>query len=126
MNLSVTERDPSEVGIDLAAVAEFVGQLGPLAVVDLETTGLPEDPTAEILEFGVVLLDPGRVATFQTLLQPAAPLPLLIQRLTGLSDADVASAPQLAESHADRYEPARRTSVLRLAGKSTPDRHPPP
>jgi len=97
VNLSVTEREPAEVGIDLDAVAEFVGQLGPLAVVDLETTGLPEDPTSEILEFGVVLLDPGRVATFQTLLAPAAPLPLLIQRLTGLSDADVASAPKLAE-----------------------------
>jgi len=39
-----------------------VARLGPLAVVDLETTGLPEDSEAEILEFGAVLLDPGRDA----------------------------------------------------------------
>ena len=70
MSLSIIERDPAEIGIDLAAVAELVGQLGPLAVVDLETTGLPDDPDSEILEFGVVLLDPGRVATFQSLVRP--------------------------------------------------------
>ena len=76
---------------------ELVGQLGPLAVVDLETTGLPDDPDSEILEFGVVLLDPGRVATFQSLVRPGRPLPLLIQRLTGLCDEDVADAPTLRE-----------------------------
>ncbi len=97
MSLSIEERDPDEVGIDLSAVAEIVTQLGPLAVVDLETTGLPDDPEAEILEFGVVLLDPGRVATFQSLLRPSRPLPLLIQRLTGLLDEDVAAAPSLRE-----------------------------
>jgi Rad3-related DNA helicase len=95
VNLSVEERDPAEVGIDLTAIAELVGQLGPLAVVDLETTGLPGEDASEILEFGVVLLDPGRVATFRTLLRPASPLPLLIQRLTGLADADVLGAPLL-------------------------------
>ena len=33
---------------------------GPLAVVDFETTGLAEDAAAEPIEFGAVLLDPGR------------------------------------------------------------------
>lgn len=97
MNLSVTECNPVDVGIDLSAVAELVGQLGPLAVVDLETTGLPREDASEILEFGIVLLDPGRVATFQSLLKPAAPLPLLIQRLTGLTDLDVLDAPLLRD-----------------------------
>jgi DNA polymerase-3 subunit epsilon len=97
VSLSIIERDPAEIGIDLSAVAELVGQLGPLAVVDLETTGLPDDPDSEILEFGVVLLDPGRVATFQSLVRPGRPLPLLIQRLTGLCDEDVADAPTLYE-----------------------------
>jgi len=97
VSLSIVERDPAEVGIDLSAVQELVGQLGPLAVVDLETTGLPDDPASEILEFGIVLLDPGRVATFESLVRPGASLPLLIQRLTGLSDEDVADAPLLRE-----------------------------
>jgi ATP-dependent DNA helicase DinG len=94
---SVEERDAGELGIDLGALSELVSQLGPLAVVDLETTGLPDDPAAEILEFGLVLLDPDRVATLQTLVQPTRPLPLLIQRLTGLCDDDVAEAPMLSE-----------------------------
>jgi ATP-dependent DNA helicase DinG len=97
VSLSIEERDPGEIGIDLSAVEELVTQLGPLAVVDLETTGLPDDPASEILEFGVVLLDPGRVATFQSLVRPGAPLPLLIQRLTGLCDEDVADAPLLRD-----------------------------
>ncbi|MEE2664718.1 MAG: helicase C-terminal domain-containing protein [Myxococcota bacterium] len=95
MGLSIEEQDPAQVGIDLSAVEELVGQLGPLAVIDLETTGLPDDPAAEILEFGLVLLDPGRVATFQSLVRPSQPLSLLIQRLTGLCDEDVADAPML-------------------------------
>jgi len=95
VGLSIEEQDPARIGIDLSAVGELVGQLGPLAVVDLETTGLPDDPAAEILEFGLVLLDPGRVATFQSLVRPSQPLALLIQRLTGLCDADVADAPML-------------------------------
>jgi len=97
LRLEILERDPAEVGIDLSAIGELLGQLGPIAVVDLETTGLHDDPVSEILEFGVVLLDPGRVATFQSLLRPGQPLPLLIQRLTGLSDEDVADAPLLRE-----------------------------
>ncbi len=67
--------------------------------MDLETTGLVHDPEAEILEVGVVLLDPGLdpIAVFQTLLRPSRPLPRAIQRLTGLGDDDVAGAPSLAE-----------------------------
>ena len=34
-------------------------ELGPLAIVDLETTGLAADDGAEILEFGALLVDPG-------------------------------------------------------------------
>jgi len=91
------ERDASELGIELGALRELCAQLGPLAIVDLETTGLPDDASSEILELGIVLLDPGRVATFQSLVRPSAPLPLLIQRLTGLVDDDVRDAPRLSE-----------------------------
>ena len=85
----------AELGVDLEVLAEFAAQIGPLAIVDLETTGLSDDPAAEILEFGVVLVDADNVGTFQTLLRPSRSLPLLIQRLTGLTDADVKSAPLL-------------------------------
>ena len=97
--MQIHRRDPSELGIDLAALAPFASAMGPLAIVDLETTGLPDDPAAELLELGVVLLDAGssEVSTLDTLVRPSQPLPLLIQRLTGLTDADVADAPAAAE-----------------------------
>jgi len=76
-----------------------VAARGPLAIVDLETTGLPSDRSAEILEFGVLLLDAAgsrvEARTLQTLVKPSAPLPPAIQRLTGLHDDDVADAPSL-------------------------------
>ena len=73
--------------------------MGPLAIVDLETTGLPDDPAAELLELGVVLLDAGSsgVATLSTLVRPSQPLPLMIPRLTGLPDAAVEGAPSPSE-----------------------------
>ena len=76
-----------------------MARLGPLAVVDLETTGLPEDSEAEILEFGAVLLDPGRDAlvTAHSLVRPSRPLPRAVELLTGLCDEDVHGAPSLGE-----------------------------
>jgi ATP-dependent DNA helicase DinG len=67
--------------------------------VDLETTGLPDDPDVGILEFGAVLIDPG-TATFTTsesLVRPVRGIPLAVQRLTGLVDDDVADAPPIEE-----------------------------
>jgi len=97
--LTVEQPLPSEVGIDADALAGFSAALGPLAFVDLETTGLAQDPDAEILEFGAVLVDPGepRLTTLEGLVRPRGPLPRAVQRLTGLSDADVAGAPGIHE-----------------------------
>ena len=39
--------------MDLGALEEFLETTGPLAVVDLETTGLSQDPESELLEFQV-------------------------------------------------------------------------
>ncbi|MBW1685553.1 MAG: hypothetical protein JRS35_10915 [Deltaproteobacteria bacterium] len=85
--------------MDLAALEDFLRRTGPLAVVDLETTGLATDPGAEMLEFGAVLLDAGADAltTLESLMRPAGRLPRAVQRLTGLSDADVADAPAVEE-----------------------------
>jgi Rad3-related DNA helicase/DNA polymerase III epsilon subunit-like protein len=81
------------------ALSSLVDEVGPLAVIDLETTGLQTDPDAEILEFGIVLVDAGDGPwrTLRGLVRPRRPLPLAIQRLTGLRDADVADAPSLVE-----------------------------
>jgi DNA polymerase III epsilon subunit-like protein len=97
--LAVAEHADGALGIDLAALAGFVRATGPLAVVDFETTGLSDDPDSGILEFGAVLLDPD-AATFvtaETLVRPVAGIPRAVQRLTGLADADVAEAPEIAD-----------------------------
>jgi ATP-dependent DNA helicase DinG len=80
-------------------LARFVASTGPLAIVDLETTGLQTEPDAEILEFGALLVDPGaaRLRTAQVLLRTRRPLPRAVARLTGLRDADLAGGPALAE-----------------------------
>jgi DNA polymerase III epsilon subunit-like protein len=51
--------------------------VGPLAVVDLETTGLADPPESEILEFGAVLLDAGsaELTTLQSLVRPRGRIP---------------------------------------------------
>ena len=73
--------------------------MGPLAIVDLETTGLSADRGAEILEIGAVLVDRDteRVTTVHSLVRPRGRIPLAVRRLTGLTDADVASSPPIEE-----------------------------
>jgi ATP-dependent DNA helicase DinG len=95
----VEEHDAGELGLDAEVLWPWVQHLGPVAVVDLETTGLVQESEAELLEFGAVLLDPreGRVRTATSLVRPARPLPRAIERLTGLSHADLADAPRVAE-----------------------------
>jgi DNA polymerase-3 subunit epsilon len=67
-------------------------------VVDLETTGL-RPGQSRICEIGAVRVD-GLVpaGTFETLVDPSAPLPRLVASLTGIADADLARAPGPAEA----------------------------
>ncbi|HVS12113.1 MAG TPA: exonuclease domain-containing protein, partial [Planctomycetota bacterium] len=97
--------EAAEVGLDPAALAGLLARTGPLAVVDLETTGLAGDPEAEILEIGAVLLEPSaeRVVTFSTLVRPRGRLPRAVVRLTGIDEGTVRDAPPLE----DVLEPAR-------------------
>ena len=61
-------------------------------VVDLETTGGGAD--SEITEVGAVKVRGGQVVgEFQTLVRPSAPIPPMIQVLTGITNQMVASAP---------------------------------
>lgn len=65
-------------------------------VVDLETTGGSPSQCA-ITEIGAVKIRGGvRLGEFQTLVNPAQPIPAFIQVLTGITTGMVAGAPQLA------------------------------
>ncbi|MCL4685913.1 hypothetical protein KJ059_14315 [Myxococcota bacterium] len=95
-------QDAAALGIDLAALAPWLERTGPVAIVDLETTGLAIHAGAELLEFGAVLLEPGaaQVCTLSTLVRPSEPVPPAIVRLTGIRPEDAAVAPPLAELRA--------------------------
>ena len=64
MELSVERRDPRAIGpgsgLELTALGPWLSAVGPVAVVDLETTGLAASRSAEVIEIGILLLDPGR------------------------------------------------------------------
>ncbi len=67
------------------------------AVVDLETTG-GQPPRDRITEIAIVLHDGERITDrFHTLVNPERPIPLAVQRLTGITDAMVAEAPRFPE-----------------------------
>jgi DNA polymerase III epsilon subunit-like protein len=77
-----------------------------ILVFDTETTGLnfhPDAPLAkqpQMIEFGAMLLsrkDGSIVEEFNTLINPGVPLPAIITKITGLTDADLASAPTFQE-----------------------------
>ena len=69
---------------------------GPLACVDLETTG-GLAAQHRIIEVGIVLLDGGRVVEeWSSLVQPSVRIPPAIAAFTGIDDAMVAEAPPFA------------------------------
>ena len=98
MEFWVRRRDPASVGLALEALGPWLDVVGPVAVVDLETTGLPESRSAEILEIGILLLDPGQatVGVASSLIRPSHGIPSPVSRLTGLIDEDVSAAPTLS------------------------------
>ncbi len=99
-------QDAAALGIDLAALAPWLERTGPVAIVDLETTGLAIHAGAELLEFGAVLLEPGapQLRTLSTLVRPSEPVPPAIVRLTGIRPEEAAAAPPLSELRAEFRE----------------------
>jgi DNA polymerase III subunit epsilon len=82
---------------------------GPLAIVDVETTG--SDPASDRITEIAVLEVSGFALTAQwsTLVNPGGAIPGSIQALTGITQEMVESAPRFAEIAAELYE--------RLAGR---------
>ena len=93
-----------ELGTPLAEVT-FV-------VVDLETTGgSPAD--AHITEVGAVKIRGGEViGEFQTLVNPAEPIPAFISVLTGITDQMVANSPRIASVLPSFLEFARHSVLV--------------
>lgn len=90
----VQEKAPEKVSVSqrtpVIAIPDFVA-------IDVETTGL-DFKNDRIIEIGAVKFRKGVVAEeFSSFVQPGIPIPEAITELTGISDADVATAPTFAE-----------------------------
>lgn len=72
--------------------------------LDLETTGL--DPVKDkIIEIGIALFEDGAVInTFSKLINPGIPIPKLTEKLTGINDAMVESAPNIEDIKSEVIE----------------------
>ncbi len=65
-----------------------------IAVIDFETTGMSPATGDRATEIGVVMLERGQVVDrYQSLMNAGVRIPSFITRLTGITDAMVASAP---------------------------------
>ena len=68
----------------------------PVVAIDVETTGL--SPRRDrVTELAVVRLEAGEKRVYSRLVNPGRPIPPAVQRITGITDADVADAPPLEE-----------------------------
>lgn len=73
----------------------------PLAVVDVETTGLDPD-NDRVIELGVVLVDDGQIIEAKSwLVQPGIPVPKESLEVHGITDEELSTAPTFAQVRAE-------------------------
>lgn len=96
-SLSVEGAAPGQTPGRVARRGEVAPPLA-YAVVDVETTGTDPE-TDEVVSLAVVRLDPDGVETarYATLVRPSRPIPAEATAVHGITDADVATAPALAD-----------------------------
>ncbi len=71
--------------------------IGPLAIVDVETTGMSA-AYGRIIEIGVIRVEKGKVVrAYESLVDPECYVQPLIQQLTGINNQDVEGAPLFSE-----------------------------
>jgi DNA polymerase-3 subunit epsilon len=80
----------------------------PAVLIDVETTG-GNVIYDRITEIGVVEIYENEIREWSTLINPGMKIPMGIQRLTGITDAMVASAP--------RFEQVAKEILLRIKDK---------
>ncbi len=82
------------------AIAQQVAALleSGCVLIDLETTGLSDDPGVAIVEIG--LIDQDGVVLLDTLVNPQRPIPPAASAVHGITDQDVAGAPTFEQVHA--------------------------
>lgn len=80
----------------IAMLAHHMGR--PVAIMDTETTGLPNQGVCAVVEFGCLVIKPdGTHATIETLINPGIPIPPQATRIHGIRDEDVINAPILTQ-----------------------------
>jgi DNA polymerase-3 subunit epsilon len=77
---------------------------GPLAIVDIETTGMSY-ARSRVIEVGVIRVENGEVVdSFNSLIDPQTELPMFITELTGISKNDLNHAPTFYDISAELYQ----------------------
>ena len=72
--------------------------MGPIAVIDFETTGMSPETGGRATEVAIVLLEDGQVVgRYQSLMNAGVWIPPFITQLTGITNAMVRDAPPAAE-----------------------------
>jgi DNA polymerase-3 subunit epsilon len=71
--------------------------IGPLAIVDVETTGTSAT-YGRIIEIGVIRMEAGKIVrAYESLVDPECYIHPMIEQLTGIGNRDVAGAPLFSE-----------------------------
>lgn len=84
-------------------MSQTIPYLGPVAIVDVETTGGSPGQN-RLIEIGIIRIENGQeVSRFQSLVNPHQSVPPFVQNLTGISDRDLETAPSF-EKIADEVE----------------------
>jgi DNA polymerase III epsilon subunit family exonuclease len=97
-------RDDQRVELSCDDAERRVLRESDFVAVDLETTGA-KTPPGRIMEIGAYRVQGGRVrAEFQTLVNPEAPIPPFISRLTGITEEMVRHAPLFSDIVTDWLE----------------------
>ncbi len=83
----------------LESLSSLIASIGPLAIVGIVASGLPESRSSELLEIGVLGIDGPRdrdAWSLASLLRPRGPVPSLVRQRTGLDESEFAAAPDPA------------------------------